>query len=242
MTGRRIKRIDGTPRGEVEAIELENGSLRIPAEIVFVDIGVAPSVELAADAGIELGPSGAIAVNERMETNLAGVYAAGNCAETLHLVSGRPAAIPLGTVAAKQGRVAGENLAGRRTAFRGAVGTSIVKIFDVAAARTGLSSNEAREAGFRVVESTIEGRFRAHYFGGAKASVKVLADRDSGRLLGTQIVGSDEGALRIDVAAAALAAKMTVVEASQLDLAYAPPLGALWNPFLVALNTLARQF
>ena len=241
MTGRRVRRLEGSRSGLVEVVELAKGALLIPAELVFVDIGVAPDVELASEAGIELGQSGAIAVSERMETNLAGIYAAGNCAETLHLVSGRPTTIPLGTVAAKQGRVAGENLAGRRNRFRGAVGTSVVKVFGVAAARTGLSSAEAVAAGFAVAEATIEGTFRARYFGDAKGTVKVIADRGSGRLLGAQIVGSDEAALRIDVAATALTAKMTVHEASQLDLGYVPPLGALWNPFLVALNTLTRE-
>ena len=241
MTGRRVRRLEGSRSGSVEVVELVKGALRIPAELVFVDIGVEPDVALASDAGIELGRSGAIAVSERMETSFAGIYAAGNCAETLHLVSGRPTIIPLGTVAAKQGRVAGENLAGRRSHFRGAVGTSIVKVFGIAAARTGLSSAEALAAGFAVAEATIEGTFRARYFGDAGGTVKVIADRDSGRLLGAQIVGSDEAALRIDVAATALTAKMTVHEASQLDLSYVPPLGALWNPFLVALNNLARD-
>ena len=241
MTGRRVRRLEGSRSGSVEVVELVKGALRIPAELVFVDIGVDPDVALASDAGIELGRSGAIAVSERMETSFAGIYAAGNCAETLHLVSGRPTIMPLGTVAAKQGRVAGENLAGRRSHFRGAVGTSIVKVFGIAAARTGLSSAEALAAGFAVAEATIEGTFRARYFGDAEGTVKVIADRDSGRLLGAQIVGSDEAALPIDVAATALTAKMTVHEASQLDLGYVPPLGALWNPFLVALNTLARD-
>ncbi len=241
MTNRRVKRIAGNRSGEVEAMELATGSLRIPAELVFIDVGVVPSVELAAKAGAEIGASGAIVVNERLETNLPGVYAAGNCAETHHLVSGRPALIPLGTVAAKQGRIVGENLAGEHSRFIGAVGTSIVKVFDVVAARTGLNTEEATRAGFSVIESTIEGRSRAHYFGGATATVKVLADRDSGRLLGAQLVGSAEAAPAIDVAATALTARMTVREAAQLDLAYAPPAGALWNPLLVAMNTLMRR-
>ena len=241
MTGRRVKRICGNADGEVEAVELEAGSLRIPADLVFVDVGVAPAVELAVSSGVELGPSGGIAVNDRLETNLPGVFAAGNCAETWNLVSERPEIALVGTVAAKQGRVAGENLAGRHSRFRGMVGTGLVKVFDVSVARTGLSLAQAEAAGFRVVHSRVEGRFQADYFGDAKASVKVVADRDSGRLLGAQIVGAAEGALRVDVAAAALTAKLTVEEASQLDLAYAPHAGALWNPLLVALNTLMRE-
>jgi len=206
-----------------------------------VDVGVVPAVELASTAGVDIGAGGAIAVNERLETNFPGVYAAGNCAETHHLGSGRASWVPLGTVAAKQGRVAGDNLAGRRSRFAGAVGTSSVKVFDVVVARTGLNAHEAQRAGFSVVASTIEGRSRAHYFGDGRGTVKVLADRDSGRLLGAQIVGSPEAATAIDVAATALTAGMTVTEAAQLDLAYAPPVGALWNPLLVALNTLTRE-
>jgi NADPH-dependent 2,4-dienoyl-CoA reductase/sulfur reductase-like enzyme len=241
MTNRTVARIGARRNGDVEAVELGPGSLRLPADLVFVDVGVAPSVELAAKAGVDIGASGAIAVDERLETNFPGVYAAGNCAETHHLVSGRRSWVPLGTVAAKQGRVAGDNLAGRRSRFIGAVGTSIVKVFDVVAARTGLTSEEATRAGFSLAASTIEGRSRAAYFGGAPATVKVLADRDSGRLLGAQIVGSPEGASAIDVAATALTAGMSVGDAAQLDLAYAPPSGALWNPLLVALNTLSRE-
>ena len=241
MTGRTVRRIGTNRDGAVEVVELATGSLRLPADLVFVDVGVKPAVELAAKAGVDLGASGAIVVDERLETNFPSVYAAGNCVETQHLVSGRASWIPLGTVAAKQGRVAGENLAGRRARFAGAVGTSIVKVFDAVVARTGLCTEEAKQAGFSVVASTVHGRSRASYFGDGPGTVKVLAERDSGRLLGAQIVGSSEAAAAIDVAATALTARMTVAEAAQLDLAYAPPQGALWNPLLVAMNTLTRE-
>jgi NADPH-dependent 2,4-dienoyl-CoA reductase/sulfur reductase-like enzyme len=131
LTGRVAKRIAGTSSGRVEAVELATGSLRLPADLVFVDVGVAPRVELAEKAGIRLGPSGAIAVSEELETSIPSIYAAGNCAECIHLVTGRPMTIPLGTVAAKQGRIAGENLAGRRSRFAGALGTSLVKVLGV---------------------------------------------------------------------------------------------------------------
>jgi len=242
LTGRRLKRLAARQDGSVEAVELATGSLRLPADLVFVDVGVEPEVELAARAGASLGPTGAIAVDEHMETSLSAVFAAGNCAETRHLVSGRPVVLPLGTVAAKQGRVAGDNLAGRRSRFRGALGTSIVQVFGVAAARTGLGAPEAAGAGLSVLDAIIEGEFQAKYFaGGAPATVKVLAERGSGRLVGAQIVGSPEAAVRIDTLAAAITAGMTVEEASQLDLAYAPPLGALWSPILVAMNALLRK-
>ncbi len=243
LTRRRVRRIQRTSEGLVEAVELESGGLRIGADLVFVDVGVEPSVALAEASDIALGPSGGIAVSERMETNLAGIYAAGNCAETRHLVTGAATLMPLGTVAAKQGRVAGENLAGRRSRFVGAVGTSVVKVFGVVAARTGLSEREASAAGYSTLDSTITGRFCASYFDrDAEASVKVTACRQSGRLLGAQIVGHPKAASAIDVAATAVSAGMSVEQASQLDLAYAPPVGALWHPLLVALNTLSRAF
>jgi NADPH-dependent 2,4-dienoyl-CoA reductase/sulfur reductase-like enzyme len=242
MTGRAAKRIAGTSAGRLEAVELEAGGLRLPADIVFVDIGVAPRTELAAKAGIRLGPSGAIEVSERLETSAPSIYAAGNCAECRHVVTGRPVPIPLGTVAAKQGRIAGENLAGRRSVFLGALGTSVVRVFGVSAASTGLSREAAEREGFRAVSASIEARFQAPYFAaGAPAKVKVVAERGSGRLLGAQIVGSAEGASRIDVLATAITAGMTVGNAAQLDLAYAPTSGALWNPILIAMNQLARE-
>jgi NADPH-dependent 2,4-dienoyl-CoA reductase/sulfur reductase-like enzyme len=242
LTGRVAESISGTSDGRVESVELSASGLRLRADVVFVDVGVAPRVDLAEKAGIRLGPSGAIAVSEHLETSVTSIYAAGNCAECTHLVSGRPMTIALGTVAAKQGRIAGENLAGRRSRFAGALGTSLVKVFGVTAAATGLSSEAAEREGFRAVAASIEGKFQAGYFGsGAPAKVKVIAERESGRLLGAQIVGSSEGAARIDVAAAAITARMTVREAAQLDLAYAPPAGALWNPILIAMNALARE-
>jgi NADPH-dependent 2,4-dienoyl-CoA reductase/sulfur reductase-like enzyme len=242
LTGRVAKNISATAAGRVEAMELSASGLRLRADMVFVDVGVAPRVELAERAGIRLGPSGGIAVSEHLETSVSSIYAAGNCAECTHLVSGRPMTIPLGTVAAKQGRIAGENLAGRRSRFAGALGTSIVKVLGVTAASTGLSSASAEREGFRAVAASIEGKFQAGYFGsGAPAKVKVVAERESGRLLGAQIVGSAEGASRIDVLAAAITARMTVRDAAQLDLAYAPPAGALWNPILIAMNALARD-
>jgi NADPH-dependent 2,4-dienoyl-CoA reductase/sulfur reductase-like enzyme len=242
LTGRVVESIAGTSTGRVEAVKIANGGLRLPAELVFVDVGVAPRVDLAERAGIRLGPSGAIAVDEHLETSASSVYAAGNCAECRHLVSGRRMSLPLGTVAAKQGRIAGENLAGRRSRFRGALGTNAVKILGMTAAATGLSVAAAENEGFKTVSAAIDGRFQAAYFdSGAPARVKVIADRSNGRLLGAQIVGSAAGAARIDVLAAAITACMTVRDAAQLDLAYSPPVGALWDPILVALNALSRE-
>jgi NADPH-dependent 2,4-dienoyl-CoA reductase/sulfur reductase-like enzyme len=242
LTGRSAARILTRSDGSVEAVELAGSGRRLEADLVFLDVGVEPQVELARAAGIELGRSGAIAVSQHLETNLPAVYAAGNCAEAIHRVSGRPVFLPLGTVAAKQGRVAGENMAGRRSRFRGALGTAVVQVFHLTAARTGLSTAEARQEGFAVVGASVVGGFRAPYFGkNVKSTVKVLVDSGSRRLLGGQIVGSDLAAARIDLLTAAIDAGLTVDEAAQLDLAYAPPVGALWDPVLVAMNAAVRK-
>ena len=241
MTRRSAGRILSRSDGSVEGVELVGTGHRLPADLVLADVGVRPRVDVVDGSGIQLGASGAIAVSERMETNVSAVYAAGNCAESVNLVTGRPSFDPLGTVAAKQGRVAGENMAGRVSIFRGAVGTTAVKVFGLFASRTGLTTEQAKREGYRVLEARVEGRFQASYFGAETSVVKVLADPVSRRLLGAQIVGSNMATVRIDVVATALAAKMTVDEAAQLDLAYAPPVGTLWNPLLVAMNLLLRR-
>ena len=241
LTHRSARRLLTRADGSVEAVELEGSGRLLSADMVFVDVGVEPQVELAAGAGIRLGQSGAIAVTERMETSIPSIYAAGNCAETLHQVTGRPVVNPLGTVAVKQGRVGGENMAGVVSHLRGAAGTMAVKVFGLSAARTGLTADEARREGFRVVEAKIQSRFQAQYFEGKPATVKVVADLDSRRVLGAQIIGNEMAAVRIDIVATALASRLHVEEACQLDLAYTPPLGALWNPILIAMNALVRK-
>jgi NADPH-dependent 2,4-dienoyl-CoA reductase/sulfur reductase-like enzyme len=148
----------------------------------------------------------------------------------------------MGSVAVKQGRVAGENMAGRISRFHGVVGTMAVQVFGVSAARTGLTSAEAKREGYPIVEAKIQSRFRAPYFGAKEpATVKVIADESTGRLLGAQIVGCPLAAVRIDIAATALSSRMRVDEVAQLDLAYTPSLGALWNPILIAMNALLRK-
>ena len=241
LTGRTVERIVTRSDGSVQGVELAGSKHFLPADIVLMDVGVEPRVDLVRGTDIQLGGSGAIAVSERMETSVSAIYAAGNCAETVHLVTGRPIFDPLGTVAAKQGRIAGENMAGRVSHFRGAVGTTLVKVFGLTAARTGLATADAEREGFHVVNARVEGRFQAPYFGGQPSAIKVLADSASRRLLGAQIVGSELASVRIDVVATALAARMTVDEAAQLDLGYAPPVGTLWSPVLTAMNVLQRR-
>ena len=201
------------------------------ADIVLVVVGVRPETTLAAEAGAELGVKGAIAVDPWMRTNLPDVYAAGDCVITHHRLLG-VTYLPLGTTAHKQGRVAGENALGGDRQFAGSLGTQVVKIFDQAAARTGLRDHEAAPAGFDPV--TIETQaddHKAYYPGSHRITMRVTGDRTTGRLLGMQLFGhkNAEIAKRVDIAAAAIFNTMTVDAVSDLDLSYTPPLGSPWD-------------
>jgi NADPH-dependent 2,4-dienoyl-CoA reductase/sulfur reductase-like enzyme len=212
----------------------------LPADLVVLGLGVVPNSELAGAAGITLGSRGAIAVDRRQHTSADGVWAAGDCAESFHLVSGRPVHVALGTVANKHARVAGTNIAGGYATFPGVVGTAVAKICDTEVARTGLTEGEATRAGFEFHVARIEATTRASYYpGAAPILVKLLAERRSGRLLGAQIVGQEGAAKRIDVVATALHAGMTVEQMTHLDLSYAPPFSPVWDPVLVAARKAA---
>jgi NADPH-dependent 2,4-dienoyl-CoA reductase/sulfur reductase-like enzyme len=214
------------------------GDDEIAADLVVLGLGVVPNVDLARDAGVDIGPTGAIAVDRRQRTSVDGVFAAGDCCESRHLVSDRPVHIALGTHANKQARVAGTNIGGGYATFPGVVGTAVTKICDTEVARTGLSEREATAAGFRFHVAKIEATTRAGYYPGAQPiTVKLLAERRSGRVLGGQIVGKEGAAKRIDVIATVLHARMDVEEMTALDLSYAPPFAPVWDPVLVA----ARQ-
>ncbi len=213
-----------------------------PADMVLLDTGVLPNVNLARDAGIPLGLTGAISVNSYMETNVPGIFAAGNCAETFCAIRRRPVLHYIGTVAAKQGRIAGENMAARRTKFHGAIGTTVLKVFDLAVARTGLSSDDAAAESMSIVSARIEALDRASYYPGArKIWVKLIAGRESRKLVGAQVAGYGDASKPIDVAATAIMAGMRIDDLAQLDLAYSPPYGSLWDPVLVAAQAVLRK-
>jgi len=225
-----------TPVGEIRPEAVAG----VSAELVILALGVQPNVELALEAGVELGPTGAIRVNERMETNLAGVYAAGDCAETTHLVTGSPVYLPLGTTANKMGRVAGANAAGGREKFAGVVGTMIIALRGLAVGVTGLSLAQARKEGFDPVAARIEAADRSRYLGSRPTTVELVADRRSGRLLGGSVMGERGVAGRINVIAAALTAGLPLEQFAQLDLAYTPPLAPVWDPLLAAAQQLRK--
>ncbi len=221
--------------GEVEAVVA--GGKTYPADLVILSVGVRPNATLAKEAGIALGPTGAVAVNEHQETNVPGVYSAGDVAEAHHLVTGKPAYIPLGTTANKQGRVAGENAAGGNAVFSGIVGTAVVKVFGLELARTGLTEREAKKEGFDAASATIKSISRAHYYPDHKPlHVRLVFEKGTKRLLGAQMAGQEGAALRINVLAAALHAQWTVEDVGKLDLGYAPPFAPVWDPILIAAN------
>lgn len=218
---------------EPDVVHTTNG--RAPASLVLLATGVRPNVALAAVAGIELGIAGSITVDRRQSTSVEGVWAAGDCCGTVHRVSGAPAWMALGTHANKQSRVAGINIGGGYATFPGVLGTAITKFCDTEIARTGFTQLEATEAGFAHTVATIEATTVAGYYpGAAPMTVRMVVEQGTGRLLGAQIVGGPGAGKRIDTCATALAARMTVAEILDLDLAYAPPFSGVWDPVLVA--------
>jgi CoA-dependent NAD(P)H sulfur oxidoreductase len=229
-----VSGIAADARGRAAAVNHHAGSE--PADVVVLATGIVPRTALAEAAGITLGPTGAIAVDDRMQTGHAGIYAAGDCAETRHLVTGQPAYFPLGTTANKQGRVAGENAAGGRATFEGIVGTLVTRVFSLEFAKTGLQEAQARAAGFHPRRVTVHAHSRARYLDGKPILLTLVWDEPSRRLLGCQILGEEGVAKRIDVAAMALHARMRIPEMLHLDLSYAPPFAPVWEAILVAAN------
>ncbi|MBO2450633.1 FAD-dependent oxidoreductase [Actinomadura barringtoniae] len=237
--GERLEAFE-TSGDRVDAVVTEARTL--PADLVILGMGVRPNTELAQAAGIETGVTGGIVTDRRMRTRSEGVWAAGDCVETRHLVSGAPVAIALGTHANKQGRVAGVNIGGGYATFPGVVGTAVSKICHVEVARTGLNEAEAEAAGFETHSVVVESTTRAGYYPGAvPMKTKLIVEQRSGRLLGAQIVGEEGAAKRIDGLAIALWNRMTVEQMTGLDLGYAPPFSPVWDPVLIAARKAAER-
>ncbi len=232
--GELATRVETGADGRAVAVHTNTGK-RLPADLVVLGLGVRPNVALAVAAGIPLGPSGGIAVDARMRTLVDDVWAAGDCVESVHRLSGQRMVVALGTHANKQGRVAGINLGGGYATFPGVIGTAITKICDLEVARTGLSQAEADAAGYRYVTAHVDSTTKAGYFPGATdIRVKLLAEKRSGRLLGAQIAGREGSGKRIDTLAACIWNEMSVDEVLGLDLSYAPPFSPVWDPVLIA--------
>ncbi|WP_353945344.1 FAD-dependent oxidoreductase [Streptomyces sp. HUAS MG91] len=245
MTGMGITMV-----GDAEVTEIRTGDdgrvravvtrdAEFPADVVVLGIGVRPETTLARAAGLPLGDHGGLLTDVAMRVRgpEAGgvVWAGGDCVEVFDLVSGRERHIALGTHANKHGQVIGSNVGGGYATFPGVVGTAVSKVCELEIARTGLREKDADRAGLRYVTATVESTNRAGYYpGAAPMTVKMLAERRTGRLLGVQIVGREGAAKRVDVAAVALTAGMTVERMTALDLGYAPPFSPVWDPVLVA--------
>lgn len=224
MTGKEAKQF--SPEG----VELTDGAF-VPAELILLSVGVRAEVELAKQAGIEIGVTGGVKVNARMESSDPDIYAVGDAAETTHMLTGARTRIPLAGPANRQGRIAGANAAGGHFLYRGALGTSIVRVLHMTAGFTGLNSVQAAKAGFSFFTSvTIDPNHAGYYPGSLPMMIKIIAEDGTGRLLGAQIVGEDGVDKRIDVFATAIAGKMTVFDLESLDLAYSPPFGSANDP------------
>jgi NADPH-dependent 2,4-dienoyl-CoA reductase/sulfur reductase-like enzyme/rhodanese-related sulfurtransferase len=237
MTGTKALELHGQGKdGSVERVRTDNGDL--PADMVILAIGVRPNVVLAKEAGLAIGEkTGAIRVDDHMRTSDPDIYAAGDCVECVDLITGHPCYVPLGSTANKQGRVVAVNVCGGNEVFPGIVGSSICKIFDYCVGRTGLTEKAAVAAGYEVITAMVPGTDRAHYMPESKLLlVKIVADRATGKLLGVQLSGPGEGAKRIDVAATAITAGMTLDALAHLDLSYAPPYASAMDNLITAAN------
>jgi NADPH-dependent 2,4-dienoyl-CoA reductase/sulfur reductase-like enzyme len=227
--------------GRVTAVETEAGPIQ--ADLVVIGLGVRANTELARAAGIGVGEGGGIIVDDRLRTGTPHVWAAGDCVESRHRMTGRGVVMALGTHANKQGRAAGTNIAGGEATFGGVLGTAITKFQQLEIARTGLTEREAAAAGLDAVAVTTEASSRAKYYPGAQSMrIKIVAERQTGQLLGAQIVGGEDAGKRIDVLATALWNGMTVQEVSGMDLSYAPPFSPVWDPVLLAAGKAASKF
>ncbi len=238
MTNTQALAFEGHVGGSQAVAQVRTTRGVLPAELVIVAIGVRPEVKLAREAGLEIGEkTRAIRVNPRLQTSDPDIFAAGDCVESVDLVTGQPCYVPLGSTANKQGRVAAVNICGGHEEFRGVLGTSICKVFEFCVGKSGLTEKAARQQGYDVITAMAPGPDRAHYMTAARPLLmKIVADRATGRLLGIQTTGPGDGAKRIDIAATAITAKMTLDDLANLDLAYAPPYAPAMDNLITAVN------
>ncbi len=235
--GQPIERIEKNAKG----LRVICPRLQIDGDMVLVAVGVRPNSELAENAGLASGPGKSIAVDRMLRTSNADIYAAGDCADAYHVVTGQKTWIPLALRANRAGWAVADNVLGGKVELQGVAGTAVFKVFDLEVARAGLSVEEARKAGFEPAEVVIQSRTRAYNHPGSSVIiVQLVGDKKTGRLLGAQMVGKEGAAHRINAPAVALHAKMSVEEFGQSDLAYAPPFGPSWDPLLTAANQLVK--
>lgn len=232
--------IKGIEKGK-EGLSVVCSGMEIEAQMVILGVGVSPCSELASRAGLALGPNQSVAVDRFLMTSDKNIFAAGDCADAYHVVTGKKTWIPLALRANRSGWAAADNVIGDKVEVQGVAGTAVFKVFEMQVARTGLSVEEAENFGFDPAEAMIRTRSRAHAHPGASDIwAQIVGDKKTGRLLGAQMVGKEGAALRINAAAVALHAGMTVEAFSQSDLAYAPPFGPTWDPLLTAANQVLK--
>jgi NADPH-dependent 2,4-dienoyl-CoA reductase/sulfur reductase-like enzyme/rhodanese-related sulfurtransferase len=240
LTGTKVNEIKGDAAGNVSRVITDKGE--IPAEAVLVAVGVRPNVKLAMDCGLDIGQLGGIVIDEQMRTSDPDIYAGGDCVEQIGVVHGKRVFIPMGSTANKHGRVIGTNVTGGGEKFKGVCGTSIVKVFDCTAAATGLSEEAARKAGFDVETILSPSPDKAHFYPGAKPiGIKLVADKETRKLLGAQIIGPGDVDKRIDVAATAVGFGATVDQVANLDLGYAPPYSPAMDNIITAANIMRNK-
>jgi rhodanese-related sulfurtransferase len=214
----------------------------VPGDLVILAPGVAPNVTLAEGCGLTIGKTGAIAVNDHMMTSDPDIFACGDCCEATHLITGHPVYHPLGSTANKQGRVAGINAAGGDATFGGIIGTTIIKVFDFNVGMAGLLETEARESSLSIETALVASLDHAHFYPGAEPiTIKLIAEKSGGRILGIQAVGRGVIDKRIDTAIAAMTFGATADQISQLDLAYAPPYSTAMDSLIVAADVLKNK-
>lgn len=239
-TGERVVRLEGDEQGRVRRVHTDRGAY--DAEVVIVAVGVRPNVQLAREAGLVIGETGAVAIDEHCRTSDPDIYACGDCVETTHRLTGEKVYSPFASAANRQGRVVADNLAGRPSVYRGVLGTAVLQAGTFNAGRTGLTEEHARRLGHQVVTSIAPQRDRTHYHpGSGMVILKVVADGRSGRLLGVQGIGPGEVVKRIDVAAAVLHFGGTVNDLLELDLGYAPPFNTPVDPLQHTANALVNK-
>lgn len=236
--GEKVEQFNGDERVK----EVVTNKRVIPTDVVVLAIGVRPNAELARAAGITIGPTGAIAVNEYMETNDPDIYAGGDCVESTNMVSGKKVFAPMGSTANKHGRVIGENIVGKRVSFRGVLNTVVVKVLDLNVGKTGLTEREVKALGYQYVTAVVGGYDKPHYMPDAKSlTIKLIVETGSRKILGVQAYGEGDVAKRIDVVAAALTMNATIDDLFDMDLGYAPPYSHPIDNVAVAANAVMNK-
>jgi len=240
LCGQPVTGFLGDEKGHVRRVITREGE--VEADLVLLSLGVRPDVNLARNAGLEIGATGGISVNQYLQTSDLDVYAGGDCVENVHIVTGEKILAPMGSTANKHGRIIGTNMTGGSETFPGVLGTAIVKVFDYNVGRVGLNESQAKEAGYNTQISIVPGNEHATYYPGSREiTVKLVAEDSTGRLLGGQVVGPGDTAKRIDVLATALTFGATINDLANLDLAYAPPYNSALDPLHNAANVVRNK-